>query len=153
MYCEEVFRALEKNGVKYVVVGGVALILHGIVRFTADLDLMIQMEEDNIEKFISTMDELGYKPNIARFARDVPNGLSPLWRISVVRQLTPKSFYPSGESTSFPPNLLMNLSEIGEFPKGKIPVPARDFADPVKRAQWKEEKGMEVVSFFTRLIA
>jgi hypothetical protein len=34
MYYEEIFRSLNKGRVKYAVVGGVAVVLHGIVRLT-----------------------------------------------------------------------------------------------------------------------
>ena len=64
MYYEEVFTALNEKEIEYVVVGGVALVLHGVVRMTADLDLLIKMDEENIDNFIATMTELGYKPKI-----------------------------------------------------------------------------------------
>jgi hypothetical protein len=41
---EEIFRALNAKKVKYVVVGGVGLVLHGVVRLTADLDLIVRLE-------------------------------------------------------------------------------------------------------------
>jgi predicted nucleotidyltransferase len=64
MYYEKVFRELNKKGVRYLVVGGMAVVLHGIVRLTADLDLMIDLSKDNVLKFISSMDSLGYKPRL-----------------------------------------------------------------------------------------
>ena len=41
-------------------------------------------------------------------------------RISVLHQLTPKSCYPLGESTSFPPDPLMILSAIVEFLRREV---------------------------------
>ena len=41
---------LNRAGVDYVVVGGVALNLHGLVRATEDLDVFIRPEADNIER-------------------------------------------------------------------------------------------------------
>jgi len=38
MYYENVFRSLQKNKIRFAVAGGVALVLHGVVRFTADLE-------------------------------------------------------------------------------------------------------------------
>lgn len=70
MYYEEVFKALNEKGVKYVVVGGVALVLHGVVRMTADLDLFIKMDEENITSFLTAMRELDYKPKIPVQAGD-----------------------------------------------------------------------------------
>lgn len=62
MLYEALFRRLAAARIRYVVVGGVALVLHGVVRFTADLDLMIALDEENIRAFIAAMTELGYKP-------------------------------------------------------------------------------------------
>lgn len=41
MIYNDVFKKLSRRGVKYLVVGGVAVVLHGYTRFTADLDLII----------------------------------------------------------------------------------------------------------------
>ncbi|OGP31692.1 MAG: hypothetical protein A2073_07000 [Deltaproteobacteria bacterium GWC2_42_11] len=64
MFYEDLFEKLNKIGIDYVVVGGVALVLHGVVRLTADLDLMVHLEEDNLSKFVNIMNELGYKPKV-----------------------------------------------------------------------------------------
>lgn len=42
-----IFQALEASGVRYLVVGGVAVVLHGHPRFTADLDLVVSLDPDN----------------------------------------------------------------------------------------------------------
>lgn len=42
-------RELERNRVDYVLVGGVALNLHGIIRATEDIDLFVRPEERNVE--------------------------------------------------------------------------------------------------------
>ena len=41
---ERVFRLLDEHDVRYVVVGGIAVILHGTPRLTADLDIIIDLE-------------------------------------------------------------------------------------------------------------
>ncbi len=43
------FAALEAEGVRYAVVGGVALNLHGLERATADVDLFIEPNVANVE--------------------------------------------------------------------------------------------------------
>ena len=70
MLYEEIFEALNCNGVDYVVVGGVALVLHGAVRLTADIDLMVHLEEGNLTKFVKVMKELGYRPKVPVKAED-----------------------------------------------------------------------------------
>ncbi len=64
MYYEGVFRALNRRGVRYVVVGGIALNLHGVPRATADLDIAVALEKENLEKIVEAMMELGFKPRI-----------------------------------------------------------------------------------------
>jgi predicted nucleotidyltransferase len=49
-------------GVRYVVVGGVAVVLHGYLRTTADLDLIIGMDQLKIEAALYTFDRLGFHP-------------------------------------------------------------------------------------------
>ena len=46
----KVLAALEREGVKYIVFGAVALALHGLPRTTEDLDIFIAPEKDNIER-------------------------------------------------------------------------------------------------------
>ena len=41
---EPVFLALNEAGVRYVIVGGLAVVLHGYPRFTADLDIVLDLE-------------------------------------------------------------------------------------------------------------
>ena len=64
MYYEEIFRILNKTRVRYLVVGGVAIVLHGIVRLTVDLDIMIELENKNIQLFLDAMKSVGYKPKV-----------------------------------------------------------------------------------------
>ena len=42
------FKALREEGVEYILVGAVALTVHGIVRATQDVDLFIKTEEKNV---------------------------------------------------------------------------------------------------------
>ena len=70
MLYEELFRKLAEEDVEYVVVGGVALVLHGVIRLTADLDLFVELSEPNLTRFIHIMKEMGYKPKAPVRAED-----------------------------------------------------------------------------------
>ena len=54
------FACLEKNKVKYVVIGGVAAILHGVPRMTGDIDLLIEASLENARCMLQTLQDLGY---------------------------------------------------------------------------------------------
>lgn len=58
---EDVFEEFQKKNIKYIIVGGIAANLLGLVRATADLDILIDIEEDNLVKADSTLRSLGYK--------------------------------------------------------------------------------------------
>jgi len=46
----ELLRALDTEKVEYILVGGLAVNLHGIVRATQDIDLFLRLDHENIEK-------------------------------------------------------------------------------------------------------
>lgn len=58
---ERLLTALSKAGVRYLVVGGVAVVLHGYLRATADLDLIVDFDQPNVEKAVETLDGLGFQ--------------------------------------------------------------------------------------------
>ena len=64
MVYEDIFVKLNERKINYLVVGGIALVLHGVVRLTADLDLIVELESDNLARFISVMKKLCYKPRV-----------------------------------------------------------------------------------------
>jgi hypothetical protein len=59
---EVIFQALELAGVRFLVVGGVAVVLHGHARFTADLDLVVALDGENVHAFAAAVSALGYRP-------------------------------------------------------------------------------------------
>lgn len=62
VFYEDVFRALNRRGVRYLIVGGVAVNLLGVPRMTKDLDLMLDLDDANLKLFVSAAKELGYRP-------------------------------------------------------------------------------------------
>ena len=71
MIYEEIFRAFEKEDVRYVVVGGVACNIYGYVRMTVDLDIMVDLSEENLSKIVAVMERLGYRPRAPVEPRDL----------------------------------------------------------------------------------
>lgn len=47
---QDLLAAIEREGVEYAVFGGIALNLHGLSRFTEDLDLFVAPDAGNIER-------------------------------------------------------------------------------------------------------
>lgn len=60
----DILRALHQADVRAVVVGGVAVVLHGHPRLTADLDLVLDMTSDNIGAALSVLEAQGLVPRL-----------------------------------------------------------------------------------------
>lgn len=58
----EILAALNAAGVRYLVVGGVAVVAHGHVRVTMDLDVVIQLEQENVARAMESLSRIGYQP-------------------------------------------------------------------------------------------
>jgi hypothetical protein len=100
----EILATLERHGVRYVVIGGLAAVLHGSPVMTTDADICPARERDNLERLAAVLQELRARIRTP----DVPGGLAfacdaPfLSRIETVLNLTTRSgdldlsFVPSG---------------------------------------------------------
>ena len=62
MFYLELFKALQDDDVRYVVVGGLAVNLHGLSRLTMDVDLVIALDGENLSRFANAAQRLGLKP-------------------------------------------------------------------------------------------
>jgi predicted nucleotidyltransferase len=59
---ETVLSALNAAGVRYLVVGGVAVVLHGHLRTTADVALVVELTRENTLAAVRALAQLGYGP-------------------------------------------------------------------------------------------
>lgn len=71
MLYEEIFRAFEAAGIRYLVAGGIAVNLHGYARLTVDLDLMLDLSPSNLSNVVGALERLGYAPRVPVNAHDL----------------------------------------------------------------------------------
>lgn len=100
-YLLKIVKEFNENEVKYVLCGGLAVILYGMPRFTEDIDFMIAVDKENIEKIIKILkgifnndkyiDELNYED---------------FKKYSVIRYGTPEGFYI---------DFIYKIGEVAEF--------------------------------------
>jgi hypothetical protein len=64
-----IFTALNRHGVRYVVIGGVAATLHGSSVVTNDTDICYQRDRENLARLVAALNELEARP------RGFPPGL------------------------------------------------------------------------------
>jgi hypothetical protein len=56
---QDVFESFERLEVRYLVIGGIAAVLHGVPRATFDLDILIDATRDNVERLLTALLESG----------------------------------------------------------------------------------------------
>lgn len=69
---EEFLAYLDESGVRFIVVGGLAVVIHGHARLTADIDLVLDLDSENVHRAIDALTARGLRPllpvNAADFA-------------------------------------------------------------------------------------
>lgn len=59
-----IFKRFNDAGIRYLVVGGLAVNLYGVPRMTYDVDVLLDLEDDNVHRFVILMQEWGFKPKV-----------------------------------------------------------------------------------------
>lgn len=68
---KDVFKSFQSHDVKYVVIGGIAAILHGVPRATLDLDIIIEATETNAQCLLDALLEVNFGTASLTNAKDV----------------------------------------------------------------------------------
>ena len=68
---QDVFRFFQQNEVKYVVIGGIASVLHGVPRATFDLDILIEATSENVQHLLTALTKAGFATATMTTAEDV----------------------------------------------------------------------------------
>jgi predicted nucleotidyltransferase len=85
-----VLTALQDSGARYLVVGGVAVVAHGYVRLTDDLDLVLHLEDrGEVLAALEALASLGYRPLVPVRLEDFAD---PALRASWVREKNARVF-------------------------------------------------------------
>ena len=67
---ETVVRVLNEAKVRYLIAGGLAVVEHGYLRFTGDIDLVISLDPANVKRALQALAGLGYRPVVAAVRMD-----------------------------------------------------------------------------------
>lgn len=71
MFIKKVINAFQRSHVKYALVGGYALALHGAIRGTVDIDLVIQLDRSQFQSAEKALLSIGMQPRLPVSAADV----------------------------------------------------------------------------------
>jgi len=120
MEFEEVTRVLaafERRGVRYVLVGSMAMAAQGIVRATRDMDVFISPEADNVERLKAALRELYADPEIEKIRAEELAGDYP-----VVQYVPPSGDYSIDILARLGATFRFDNIESEEFLLGSIRV-------------------------------
>lgn len=56
----EFLQSLNDNGVRYLVIGGYAVALHGYPRYTKDIDIWIETSPENAARMVKALEQFGF---------------------------------------------------------------------------------------------
>ena len=119
-----------------MVFGGIATILHGVQRLTTDLDVIILMTPQNIEKVFTTLGKMGYKPKVPVTVQEFKD---PKNRNSWYKKKNMKvfSFYHNQDLTKIIDIAIEDLIEYKDVKKnykmaGKLRIPVISMGDLLK---------------------
>jgi len=73
-------KALDSQRVEYVLVGGVALGVHGLLRATEDIDLFVRPTEENVSRLLTALRSVWSDPEIDQITADDLGGKYPTIR-------------------------------------------------------------------------
>jgi len=98
----EVLAALEREGVRYVIIGAVALNLQGLARATEDLDIFVEPESSNIDRLRAALMSVFEDPHVDEITAEDLLGDYP-----AVQYIPPEG--------SFHIDILTRLGEVFSF--------------------------------------
>lgn len=67
-----IFQILNTAEVRYVVVGGLATVLHGYARLTADVDVAVDLAPEEATKMIQALVARGFRPQVRCCLKSLP---------------------------------------------------------------------------------
>jgi predicted nucleotidyltransferase len=71
MFIEKVIHTLDRHNIRYALVGGYAVALHGAIRGTVDIDIAIALTRTSLESTEQALKAIGLEPRLPVTATDV----------------------------------------------------------------------------------
>jgi len=127
---KHIFEALSTAKVQYIIVGGVAMNLLGCPRFTNDIDILLALDLENIDKMKKLMQELGYEQRI-QLALDELGDEKKAVQLVKEKNLLAYTFYHP-EEPLYTVDVIIGASlQFGQYKKNVVHVDVWGIALPV----------------------
>lgn len=124
LQAEELFALLDRHGVEYVLIGGLAAVLHGSPLPTLDADICPSSDQANLERLASALREVDARLRTP----DSPNGVA----------------FPCDASFLGGVELLNLVTSLGDLDLSFKPSGTTGFSDIARKAVTLEVRGVRV---------
>jgi len=81
LYYLEVLRIFDRNDVRHILIGGLAVGYHGYQRFTGDMDLWLEPNKENLDRLYKTLIE------VLKYPADVVNNIRDKRKIDLLQKI------------------------------------------------------------------
>lgn len=128
MFYLDLFSALSRHRVEYLLIGGLAVSLHGVERATMDVDITVATSPENLAALLDTANELGLSPVL-------PVPLTSLTDIELLRR-----WHTERNLESF----ALRAPELAGVTVDILPFPPLDYGGMRGRAVMLEVGGVSI---------
>ncbi len=138
MFIERVVTALRQARVRFGIAGGYAVALHGVVRGTLDLDLVLALSRENFTAAESALKRMGLQPRLPLKAEEVFDFREEYIRN---RNLIAWSFVNSADPTEMVDIIItedLSAIQVDMLPLGRLRLPVVAVDDLIRM---KEKSG------------
>ncbi|MEW6195128.1 MAG: nucleotidyltransferase [Bacteroidota bacterium] len=142
----KVIDSFNKHDVQYVIIGGYAVILHGFLRATDDIDILLEMSLANISNFQKALLNVYNDPEIDEIS------FKELQTYSVIRYGTPDNFYIDvisriGEMFSY-----QNIDKVSKVIDGvEIKFASAEALFMLKKNTYREKDKLDILFLIEKL--
>lgn len=126
---EEVFKKLNEEKIDYAVCGGLAVIIYGYTRLTADLDLIVDLKKKNLAKLYNVLVGMGYQSKIPIKKEEFINK-ETLEKLARKKNMKVVSFYDRNDPFKVI-DVGVNLPQNKEILKRKKDIKIDGFSIPI----------------------
>ncbi|OQX95510.1 hypothetical protein B6I21_05025 [candidate division KSB1 bacterium 4572_119] len=135
-----VINALNSFKVEYILIGGVAVILHGLERLTRDIDIFIKMTDENLKKLRKALFSVFDDPSIDEIT------FKELDKYPVIRYGSPDDFYIDIVGRLGESNVFENLKfDVIDYQGIKIRVATPETLYQLKKNTYRKKDEMDLL--------
>lgn len=109
-------KSAAKNGLRMIMVGGGAVNFHGFQRHSADVDFWIDISDENLEKLLLVLNEIGFQLNdlpetVKNGEQNISIKISPVFDLELITNFNPQKTFDE----AFEKSILVERNDLSYF--------------------------------------